>query len=186
MAQGERALAPGSWRRGSWPWSYEGSEPHANLVDPDAAWVRLTYTASCYSIRLQYTPRYDAADPWPAPLVVSMSAGARPRRLYLPLGGHYRVRPRYRHQSLSVKLPGHKNSRTRRATRSIALDGRGAVRLRLKTPATRRALPTLGSTLHWRRRCRHRLGAGFARRGTSGTLIFKVLLLLRRGRNLRA
>ena len=42
----------GSWTRGSWQWSYEGSEPHArigyeaNLVDADAAWLTLTYTAS--------------------------------------------------------------------------------------------------------------------------------------------
>ena len=39
----KRALVSGSWTRGSWVWSYEGSEPHArigyeaNLIDPDAA-----------------------------------------------------------------------------------------------------------------------------------------------------
>jgi hypothetical protein len=47
----KRALVPGAWTRGSWGWSYEGSEPHArigyeaNLIDPDAAWLRLTHTA---------------------------------------------------------------------------------------------------------------------------------------------
>ena len=48
----KKALVAGSWTRGSWQWSYEGSEPHArigyesNLIDPDAAWLKLTYTAS--------------------------------------------------------------------------------------------------------------------------------------------
>ena len=43
----EKALAAGSWTQGSWQWSYEGSKPHAkigyeaNLIDPDAAWLRL-------------------------------------------------------------------------------------------------------------------------------------------------
>ena len=38
----------GLWTRGSLRWSYEGCEPHArigyeaNLIDPDAAWLRLT------------------------------------------------------------------------------------------------------------------------------------------------
>ena len=42
----------GSWSRGSLKWSYEGCEPHArisyeaNLIDPDAAWVRLTYAVN--------------------------------------------------------------------------------------------------------------------------------------------
>ena len=48
----KKALVAGSWTRGCWQWSYEGSEPHArngyeaNLVDPDAAWLKLTYTAT--------------------------------------------------------------------------------------------------------------------------------------------
>ena len=48
----KKALVAGAWTRGSWQWSYEGSEPHArigyeaNLIDPEAAWLRLTYSAS--------------------------------------------------------------------------------------------------------------------------------------------
>jgi hypothetical protein len=59
----------------SWQWSYEGSEPHANigyeanLVDPDAAWLRLTYTARGnpmdYRVRLVTTqPTYDGRRWW--------------------------------------------------------------------------------------------------------------------------
>lgn len=45
----KKALAPGSWTRGSWQWSYAGCEPHAsigyeaNLIDPEAAWLRLIF-----------------------------------------------------------------------------------------------------------------------------------------------
>ena len=71
----KRALVPGSWTRGSWQWSYEGAEPHANigyeanLVDPDAAWLRLTYTARGnpmdYRVRLVTTrPTYGGRRWW--------------------------------------------------------------------------------------------------------------------------
>ena len=39
----KKALVAGAWTRGTWQWSYEGSEPHARIgyeakmVDPDAA-----------------------------------------------------------------------------------------------------------------------------------------------------
>jgi hypothetical protein len=55
----------GSWTRGSLKWSYEDCEPHArigyeaNLIDPNAAWVRLTYTVNGtpmdYRVRLVTT-----------------------------------------------------------------------------------------------------------------------------------
>ena len=59
----------------SWQWSYEGSEPHArigyeaNLIDADAAWLRLTYTASGnpmdYRVRLVTTePTYGGRRWW--------------------------------------------------------------------------------------------------------------------------
>ena len=71
----KKALVAGSWTRGSWQWSYEGSEPHArigyeaNLVDAEAAWLRLTYTASGnpmdYRVRLVTTePTYGGCRWW--------------------------------------------------------------------------------------------------------------------------
>jgi hypothetical protein len=98
----KKAVVPGSWTRGSWAWSYEGCEPHArirheaNLIDPDAAWVRLTYTASGhpmdYPVRLVTTrPTYGGRRWWfLCPLV--RKDGGPPRRaakLYLPPGGRY-------------------------------------------------------------------------------------------------
>jgi hypothetical protein len=98
----KKALVPGSWTRGSWQWSYEGSEPHAtigyeaNLTDPDAAWLRLTYTTSGnpmdYRVRLVTTqPTYGGRRWWfLGPL--ERQDGGPPRRvakLYLPPGGRY-------------------------------------------------------------------------------------------------
>ena len=65
----------GSWSRGSLKWSYEGCEPHArisyeaNLIDPNAAWVRLTYavngTPMEYRVRLVTTqPTYGGRRWW--------------------------------------------------------------------------------------------------------------------------
>ena len=71
----KKALVAESWTRGSWQWSYEGSEPHArigyeaNLIDAEAAWIRLTYTASGnpmdYRVRLVTTqPTYGGRRWW--------------------------------------------------------------------------------------------------------------------------
>ena len=98
----KKALVAGSWTRGSWQWSYEGSEPHArigyeaNLIDPDAAWLRLTYTASGtpvdYRVRLVTTePTYGGRRWWFLCLLARQDGGP-PRRvakLYLPPGGRY-------------------------------------------------------------------------------------------------
>ena len=96
----KRALVPGSWTRGSWQWSYEGSEPHArigyeaNLVDPDAAWLRLTYTASGnpmdYRVRLVTTQPTYGGRRWWFLCPLARKDGGPPRRaakLYLPPGG---------------------------------------------------------------------------------------------------
>lgn len=98
----KKALVPGSWTRGSWQWSYEGSEPHAkigyeaNMVDLDAAWLKVTYTASGnpvdYRVRLVSSqPTYGGRRWWfLCPLV--RQDGGPPRRvakLYLPPGGKY-------------------------------------------------------------------------------------------------
>ena len=98
----KKALVPGSWTRGSWQWSYEGSEPHAsigyeaNLVDPDTAWLRLVYTANGtpmdYRVRLVTTrPTYGGRRWWfLCPL--ARKDGGPPRRaakLYLPPGRRY-------------------------------------------------------------------------------------------------
>ena len=71
----KKALVAGAWTRGSWQWSYQGSAPHArigyeaNLIDPDAAWLKLTYTASGtpmdYQVRLVTTePTYGGRRWW--------------------------------------------------------------------------------------------------------------------------
>jgi hypothetical protein len=92
----------GSWTRGTLKWSYEECEPHArlgyeaNLVDPNAAWVRLTYTVNGtpmdYRVRLVTTqPTYGGRRWWflcPLP----REEGGPPRRvakLYLPPAGKY-------------------------------------------------------------------------------------------------
>ena len=83
-----------------WQWSYEGSEPHArigyeaNLVDPDAAWLRLTYTASGtpmdYRVRLVTTQPTYGGRRWWFLCPLARQDGGPPRRvakLYLPPGG---------------------------------------------------------------------------------------------------
>ena len=72
-------IVAGSRTKGTLQRSYEGSEPHArigyeaNLVDAEAAWLRLTYTASGnpmdYRVRLVTTePTYGGRRWWfPAP-----------------------------------------------------------------------------------------------------------------------
>ena len=48
----KRVIVAGSRTKGTLQWSYEGCEPHAklayeaDLVDPDAAWIRLSYTVN--------------------------------------------------------------------------------------------------------------------------------------------
>ena len=98
----DRALVPGLWTRSSWQWSYKGSEPHASigyeasLVDPEAASLRLIYTASGnpmdYRVRLvTMQPTYGGRRWWfLCPL--AREDGEPPRRaakLYLPPNGHY-------------------------------------------------------------------------------------------------
>lgn len=83
-------------------WSRDGGEPYArisyeaNLVDPDAAWVRLTYTVNGhdmdYYVRLVTTqPNYGGRRYWfSCPL--SREDDGPPRRvakLYLPPGSEY-------------------------------------------------------------------------------------------------
>jgi hypothetical protein len=87
----KKALVAGSWTRGSLKWSYEGYEPHArigyeaNLVDPDAAWLRLTYavngTPMDYRVRLVTTqPTYGGCRWWfLCPL--ARADGGPPRRV---------------------------------------------------------------------------------------------------------
>ena len=98
----KRAIVAGSRTTGTLQWSYEGCEPHAkisyeaNLVDPNAAWLRLTYTASGnpmdYRVQLVTTqPTYGGCRWWfLCPL--ARQDGGPPRRvakLYLPPGGRY-------------------------------------------------------------------------------------------------
>jgi hypothetical protein len=92
----------GSLSRGTLRWSYEECEPHAriryevNLLNPAAAWVRLTYTVNGtpmdYRVRLMTTqPTYGGRRYWfLCPL--GRSDDGPPRRvakLYLPPGGKY-------------------------------------------------------------------------------------------------
>ena len=92
----------GSWTRGSLRWSYEGCEPHAktgyeaNLIDPNAAWVRLTYTVNGtpmdYQIRLVTTQPTYGGRRWWFLCPLTRNDGGPPRRmakLYLPPGGRY-------------------------------------------------------------------------------------------------
>ena len=92
----------GSLSRGTLIWSYEDCEPHArisyeaNLSDPNAAWVRLTYnvngTPVDYRVRLVRTqPTYGGSRFW---FLCSLgrSEGESSRRvtkLYLPPGEKY-------------------------------------------------------------------------------------------------
>ena len=98
----KKALVAGSWTRGSWQWSYEGSEPHArigyeaNLIDPDAAWLKLTYTASGnpmdYRVPLVTTQPTYGGRRWWFLCPLARQDGGPPRRvakLYLPPGGRY-------------------------------------------------------------------------------------------------
>jgi hypothetical protein len=83
-------------------WSYEGSEPHArigyeaNLIDPNAAGLRLTFTASGnpmdYRIRLVTTqPTYGGRRWWFLCPLARKERGPprRAAKLYLPAGGRY-------------------------------------------------------------------------------------------------
>ena len=82
----EKKGTVGAWTRGSLSWSHEGCEPHArmgyeaNLIDPGAAWLRLTYTVDGtpmdYRVRLVNT----RPNLWRLPLLVSLPPGARGRR----------------------------------------------------------------------------------------------------------
>jgi hypothetical protein len=98
-----RALVPGAHTSGSWSWVYEGEDERhatvayeANLVDPEAAWLRLHYQSQGepvdYRIRLvTTTPTYGGLRWW---LICPLMGGdgGPPRRvakLYLPPGGRY-------------------------------------------------------------------------------------------------
>ena len=100
---GIRALVPGQRMVGSIRWTYKASGKESasigyesNLQDPDAAWLRLFYTAKGepidYTIRLKTTrPNYGGRRYWfLCPLV--RPDGGPPRRvakLYLPPGSRY-------------------------------------------------------------------------------------------------
>jgi hypothetical protein len=92
----------GAWSQGTLRWSYEGCEPHArigyeaNLVDPDAAWIRLTYTVNGtsmdYRVRLVTTrPTYGGRRWWFICPLPCEDGGPHRRvaKLYLPPGGKY-------------------------------------------------------------------------------------------------
>ena len=97
----KRGIVAGSRTKGTLQWSYEGCEPHAklayeaDLVDPDAAWIQLSYTVNAVPVdqrvRLTSTqPTYGGRRWWFFPLV--RQDGGPPRRvakLYLPRGGRY-------------------------------------------------------------------------------------------------
>lgn len=143
----KKDVVPGSWTRGSWAWSYEGCGPHAcigyeaNLVDPDAAWLRLSYTASGipmdYRIRLVTTqPTYGGLRWWfLCPLV--RKDGGPPRRaakLYLPPGGrHFGSREAYGLTYRSCQESGKFNGLYRRLAAEMGADA----------ASTRRALKAL-------------------------------------------
>jgi hypothetical protein len=89
-------------QRGSLKWSYEDCEPHArigqetNLIDPNAAWVRLTYTVNGtpmdYRVRLVTTQPTYGGRRWWFLCPLERQDGGPPRRvakLYLPPGGKY-------------------------------------------------------------------------------------------------
>src|SRR6201996_9031455 len=88
----KKSLIPGAWTCGSWGWTHEGEEePHAtigyeaNLVDPEAAWLRLQYQSRGelvdYRVRLvTTTPTYGGLRWWfICPLV--RRDGGPPRRV---------------------------------------------------------------------------------------------------------
>ena len=99
----QKGLVPGARRSGWWGWTREGEdEPHAtigyeaNLLDPEAAWLRLHYQwqreSIDYRVRLvTTTPTYGGLRWWfVCPLV--RPDGEPPRRvakLYLPPGSRY-------------------------------------------------------------------------------------------------
>ena len=98
----KRAIVAGSRTTGTLQWSYEGCEPHAkisyeaNLVDPNSAWLRLTYTASGtsvdYRVRLVTTQPTYGGRRWWFLCPLARQDGGPPRRvakLYLPPGGSY-------------------------------------------------------------------------------------------------
>ena len=84
----------GSWTRGSLRWSYEDCE--ADLIDPDTAWVRFTYTVNGtpmhYYVRLVTTQPTYGGLPWWFLRPLGRNDGGPPRRkakLYLPPGKKY-------------------------------------------------------------------------------------------------
>ena len=143
----KKALVAGSRTRGSWAWSYEGSKPHArivyeaNLIDPDAAWLKLTYTASGkpmeYSVQLVTTqPTYGGHRWWfLCPLV--RKDGRPPRRvakLYLPPGGRYfGSRQAYGLTYTSCQESGKFNGLYRRLAAEMGTDA-ATIRRALKEP----------------------------------------------------
>jgi hypothetical protein len=141
----KKALMPGSWTRGSWQWSYQGSSPHArigyeaNLVDPDAAWLRLTYTASGtpmdYRIRLVTTEPTYGGRRWWFLCPLAHQDGGPPRRvakLYLPPGGrHFGSREAYGLTYTSCQESGKFDGLYRRLAAHMGTDA-ASIRLALK------------------------------------------------------
>ena len=101
----KKALVAGSWTRGSWQWAYEGSEPRAkigydaNLIDPDAAWLRLTYTASGnpldYRVGLVATQPTYGGRRWGFLCPLVRKDGGPPRRVVPPSGKYFGSRQAY-------------------------------------------------------------------------------------------
>ena len=140
----KKAMVVGSWTRGSWQWCYEGSEPHArigyeaNLTDPDAASLRLTYTASGnpmdYRIRRVTTqPTYGGRWWWfLCPLARNDGGPRRVAKLYLPPGGRYfGSRQAYELTYTSCQESGKYDGLYRRLAANMGTD-EASIRLALK------------------------------------------------------
>lgn len=140
------ALIPGKWTRGRWSWNYPGKEPHAhigyeaNLIDPDAATIRLIYTVrgepmDCVVHLVWTEPRYGGRRWWfLCPLV--RRDGGPPRRvakLHLPPGGRYfGSRETYRLAYRSSQENGKFRSLHRRLAAQMGTDA-ATIRAALKT-----------------------------------------------------
>jgi hypothetical protein len=98
----KNALIDGAITRGNWQWGYDGPDPHAeiayiaNLVDPDAAWLRLIYTARGhpmdYRIEIVATQPTFGGRRWWFLCPVDRKDGGPPRRvtkLFRPPDGRY-------------------------------------------------------------------------------------------------
>ena len=97
IGNGFRRSARPTPTRGSWQWSYAASEPHAkisdeaNLIDAEAAWLKLTYSAS--GIPMHYRVRLVTTEP---------TYGGRRWWFMLPAGIHGRWPASARREALSA------------------------------------------------------------------------------------